>query len=660
MSVEIGHFLLVCAALIAFLQVVIPFIGVKKAWSNWAASALPLAVMQFVLVFFSFTILIRAFMRSDFSLRLVALNSHSTKPMLYKIAGTWGNHEGSMLMWVTILALFGALAAIFSKHLPLVTRALVLSVQGLVGLAFYLFVLLTSNPFLRLVNPPMDGEGLNPILQDPGLAFHPPFLYLGYVGLSVSFSFAIAGLIEGRIDAAWARFVRPWALAAWIFLTIGIALGSWWAYYELGWGGFWFWDPVENASFMPWLMSVALLHSAIVVEKRDSLKNWTVLLAIIAFSFSLVGTFIVRSGVLTSVHSFASDPARGVFILAILGVTICGGLALYAWRAPHIRPGSSFMLISRENGIVLNNLFLSVATGVVFFGTIWPLIAEMLFDDKLSVGAPFFNQSFTPFMVMLALILPIGAMLPWKRARLSSLPKSLWFAFLFALVVGIFGYFIASHKSLLVPLALILGAWIIFGAIVDLFQRSGGKSAAMSTRIQRLRGMPLADWGKIIAHTGFAVVILGVGLVNALMEENIHVAEPGNVYDFAGFTFAYDEFVTGNGPNYRYERGVFSVKDGDDVLMTLTPETRFFNVEGQQTTEAAIQGYRLGDIYLVMRKTPSGDGYGVYTYKKPYVHLLWYGAALFVLGGLVSLFDRRMRVAAPARKVVKSESKAHA
>ena len=423
MTVELGHLALILAFLVAVVQMVVPMVGAARGWADWMRLAVPAAVVQFALTLAAFASLMRAFAVSDFSVELVALNSHSAKPLIYKLAGTWGNHEGSMLLWMLILTLFGAMVAIWGGNLPPTLKARVLSVQATIAVAFFGFILLTSNPFARLPNPPFDGNDLNPLLQDPGLAFHPPFLYLGYVGLSMAYSFAIAALIEGRVDAAWARWVRPWTLLAWVFLTIGIAFGSIWAYYELGWGGWWFWDPVENVSFMPWLIAAALLHSAIVVEKRGTLKSWTILLAILAFSFSLIGAFIVRSGILTSVHAFANDPDRGVFLLLILAAFIGGSLTLYAWRAPVLRSDAVFATVSRESGLVLNNLLLVVATFVVFFGTIWPLLAEILTGRKVSVGAPFFDLAFTPFMVALAVVLPVGAVLPWKRGSLKRRPR---------------------------------------------------------------------------------------------------------------------------------------------------------------------------------------------------------------------------------------------
>lgn len=463
MTAELGHFALILAFAISIPQIVIPMFGAHRGWNDWMRFATPAAIMQFLLVAFAFAMLTVAFVTSDFSVRLVAANSHSDKPMLYKVTGVWANHEGSMLLWIAILTLFGATIAVWGRNLPPSLKARVLSVQSMIGAAFLAFILFTSNPFLRLPQPPIDGNGLNPLLQDPGLAFHPPFLYLGYVGLSMAFSFAVAALIEGKVDAAWARWVRPWTLAAWIFLTIGIGLGSWWAYYELGWGGWWFWDPVENASFMPWLMATALLHSAIVVEKRNALKSWTVLLAILAFSFSLIGTFIVRSGVITSVHAFANDPERGVFILAILAVAIGGALTLYAARATQLKSNAVFSLVSRESGLVFNNLLLTVAAAVVFVGTIWPLVAEIITGAKVSVGAPFFNIAFTPFMVVLAMILPIAAMLPWKRSNFRRTMGPLWGIAALSVALGAAVWVMQTGGRMLAPIGLTLASGSLLG-----------------------------------------------------------------------------------------------------------------------------------------------------------------------------------------------------
>ncbi|HMS95976.1 MAG TPA: heme lyase CcmF/NrfE family subunit, partial [Tabrizicola sp.] len=513
MIVELGHFALILALMVALVQATLPLWGARRGDRRLMALAGPAAGLQLLLIGGSFAALTWAFVVSDFSLAVVVSNSHTAKPMLYKVSGVWGNHEGSLLLWVLILAIYGAAVAAFGGNLPERLRARVLAVQAMIGVAFLLFLLLTSNPFWRLAVPPLDGEDLNPLLQDPGLAFHPPFLYLGYVGLSMAFSFAVAALIEGRVDAAWGRWVRPWTLAAWIFLTIGIALGSWWAYYELGWGGFWFWDPVENASFMPWLLAGALVHSAVVVEKRESLKAWTVLLAIMAFGFSLIGTFIVRSGVITSVHAFANDPERGIFILVILGFFTGGALVLFALRAGAMEAKGVFALVSRESAIVANNILLSVAAFVVFIGTIWPLVGQMLLGRDLSVGEPFFNAAFTPFMVGLALILPPGAMLAWKRGDLRRSLRGLVPALVLVLALGALAFAMQTGKTALGPVGLMLGTWVAFGTLTDLWGRTGREDLAV--RLARLTRLPRADWGKATAHLGLGVTIFAVSAMMA-------------------------------------------------------------------------------------------------------------------------------------------------
>ncbi|CUH62626.1 Cytochrome c-type biogenesis protein CcmF [Thalassovita gelatinovora] len=645
MITELGHFALILAFLVACIQATVPLIGAHMRWPGWMAVAEPAANAQFLLTGFSFAALTHAFVTSDFSLRLVVLNSHSLKPMLYKISGVWGNHEGSMLLWVLILSLFGASAAWFGGALPPTLKARVLAVQSAIGVAFYAFILFTSNPFLRMAVPPFDGEDLNPLLQDPGLAFHPPFLYLGYVGLSMAFSFAVAALIEGRVDAAWGRWVRPWTLAAWIFLTIGIGLGSWWAYYELGWGGFWFWDPVENASFMPWLLAVALLHSSIVVEKRESLKSWTILLAIMAFGFSLIGTFIVRSGVITSVHAFANDPERGVFILAILAVFMGGALMLYAARASAMEAKGAFSMVSRESALVVNNLLLAVAAFVVFVGTIWPLVAELAFDRKLSVGAPFFNMAFTPFMVMLGLVLPVGAMLPWKRASLSRTFKVLMPAFVLALALACLAWAIQSGRSMLGPVGLFLGSWLIFGSAIDLWSRTG-----RSRQIGRLMRLPRADWGKSVAHAGLGITMLGISGLMAWEAEDIRVVQIGEPFEIAGYTLILDKVENVQGPNYFSTMATVRLSKDGKPISTLHPEKRNYPVAKMPTTEAAIDGGFLRDIYVVIGDPQDDGGWAVRSYFKPLANWIWGGAILMALGGSLSLSDRRYRVAAGARK----------
>ncbi|PIE13768.1 MAG: heme lyase NrfEFG subunit NrfE [Rhodobacterales bacterium] len=646
MIAELGHFALILAFVTAIVQMIVPLIGADRRWPGWMAVAEPAANVQFMLTGFAFAALTYAFVTSDFSVQLVDSNSHSAKPMLYKVSGVWGNHEGSMLLWVLIVTLFGAMAAWFGNGLPPTLKARILAVQGAIGVAFLAFVLFTSNPFLRSEVAPFDGRDLNPLLQDPGLAFHPPFLYLGYVGLSMAFSFAVAALIEGRVDAAWGRWVRPWTLAAWIFLTIGIGLGSWWAYYELGWGGFWFWDPVENASFMPWLISVALLHSAIVVEKRESLKSWTILLAIVAFGFSLVGAFITRSGIITSVHAFASDPERGSFLLLILGVFVGGALTLFAARANVMQAKGVFGVISRESALVVNNILLGVATFVVFIGTIWPLVSEMLFDRKLSVGAPFFNQAFTPFMVALGVILPIGAMLPWKRARLGRPMRALMPAFVLTLAIGALVFAMQTGRSALGPVGLMLGAWLVSGACVDIWTR-GRKGA----RWARIKHLPRADWGKAVAHSGLGVTIAGIAGLLAWEAEDIRVVRIGESFDLAGYTIRLDAVERVPGPNYISTMGFVTLSRGDRVISSLTPEKRVYPVAAMPTTEAAIDNGFLRDVYVVIGDSQEGGGWAMRTYFKPLANWIWGGSILMALGGALSLSDRRYRVAAGARKV---------
>ncbi|MGX9350600.1 heme lyase CcmF/NrfE family subunit [Shimia sp. W99] len=648
MIVELGHFALILAAVTALVQAVVPLIGAHKRWPGWMAVAEPAAGLQFLFTLFSFAALTYAFVMSDFTVQLVTSNSHTLKPMLYKVSGVWGNHEGSMLLWVLILTLFGACLAWFGGNLPPSLRARALSVQAAVGVAFFGFILFTSNPFLRMGVAPFDGRGLNPLLQDPGLAFHPPFLYLGYVGLSMAFSFAIAALIEGRVDAAWARWVRPWTLAAWIFLTIGIALGSWWAYYELGWGGFWFWDPVENASFMPWLLAAALLHSAIVVEKREALKSWTILLAILAFGFSLIGTFIVRSGVITSVHAFANDPERGVYILAILALFTGGGLVLFAVRAAAMEAKGIFGMVSRESALVLNNILLAVSCFVVFIGTIWPLVSEIFFVRKLSVGPPFFNMAFTPFMVILGAVLPIGAMLPWKRAKIGKVVKPLIPAFVLALALGGLAWAMQSERSLLGPVGLFLGSWLIFGSLTDVYSRTG--RGGVGTRLGRLTRLPRADWGKTIAHAGLGVTMLGVSGLMAWDMEDIRVAYKGEPFTVGAFEITLEDVREVEGPNYLSTMGDIRVrKDGREVAM-LHPEKRVYPVSAMPTTEAAIDYRLMRDVYVVVGDPQADGGYTVRTYIKPMTNWIWMGTFLMSLGGLFSLTDRRYRVAAGARK----------
>ncbi|MBH1973458.1 MAG: heme lyase CcmF/NrfE family subunit [Rhodobacteraceae bacterium] len=648
MIVEFGHFALVLAFAVALVQTVLPLWGAYRRDARLMAVADPAALVQFLLIGVAFAALTYAFVTSDFSLKLVVENSHTDKPMLYKIAGVWGNHEGSLLLWVLALAGFGACAVVFGNNLPATLKARVLGVQGSIGVAFLAFMLLTSNPFLRLETPPMNGNDLNPLLQDPGLAFHPPFLYLGYVGLSMSFSFAIAALLEGRVDAAWGRWVRPWTLLAWTLLTIGIAMGSWWAYYELGWGGFWFWDPVENASFMPWLIAAALLHSAIVVEKRESLKAWSILLAILAFGFSLTGTFIVRSGVITSVHAFANDPARGVFILMILGFFMGGALTLFAFRAGSLDAKGVFAMVSRESALVANNVLLAVAAFVVFIGTIWPLVAELVWARKLSVGAPFFDAAFTPFMVLLALILPVGSMLPWKRADLGRVLRQLRGVAVLAVAIGLLVYAVQTGRSALGPAGAALGAWVVMGALLDILQRAG--RGGITDRLSRLTRLPRADWGKFTAHSGLGVTIFAVAAMTAWVSEDIRVVKVGESFPLGRYEVTLVAVNPGEGPNYSTTMADMRVSLNGREIAMMHPEKRVYPVQAMPTTEAAIHQGLFRDLYLVIGDPQDGGGYAVRSYIKPFANWIWAGALLMALGGALSLSDRRFRAAAGARR----------
>ena len=642
---EIGHFTLLLAFCVALIQATIPLFGAHKGRIDLMAIAESAANLQFALLLASFSALTHAFVTSDFSVKLVVLNSHSLKPMLYKVTGVWGNHEGSMLLWVLILSLFGASASWFGANLPILLKTRVLSVQGAIGVAFLAFIIFTSNPFERVQTPPFDGQDLNPLLQDPGLAFHPPFLYLGYVGLSMAFSFAVAALIEGKIDAAWGRWVRPWTLAAWIFLTIGIALGSWWAYYELGWGGFWFWDPVENASFMPWLLAAALLHSAIVVEKRETLKSWTILLAILAFGFSLIGTFIVRSGVLTSVHAFANDPERGFFILIILGVFMGGALILFSFRSGAMESYSVFSLASRETALISNNVLLAVSAFVIFLGTIWPLVAELFFDRKLSVGPPFFNAAFTPFMILLGLILPLGSNLSWKRASIIKTLKKFLAVFVLCICLSGFIWSIQTGQSLIGPIGVFLGSWIVMGTIIDLLSKLGN-----SRSMGRLMFLPRADFGKFFAHAGLGMTMFAVAALSSWEKEDIRVVSIGSSWNVGSYDLILDDVVEVRGPNYFSTMGIIAVSKEGSELTTLRPEKRNYPIAQMPTTEAAID-YRISrDLYVVLGDQQSENAWTVRTYLKPFANWIWGGCAIMALGGILSLTDRRLRIAAGSKR----------
>jgi len=552
-----------------------------------------------------------------------------------------------MLLWVLILSLFGALVALFGNNLPAALKAHVLAVQSWIACAFYLFILLTSNPFLRLAPAPFEGRDLNPILQDIGLAIHPPLLYLGYVGFSIAFSFAIAALLEGRIDAAWARWVRPWTLAAWMCLTVGIAMGSYWAYYELGWGGFWFWDPVENASLMPWLAGTALLHSAVVMEKRNALKIWTILLAILAFSLSLVGTFLVRSGVLTSVHTFANDPARGVFILAILVVFIGGGLALFAWRAPLLKQGGLFAPISREGALILNNLFLTTACLTVFVGTLYPLALEAITGAKISVGPPFFNLTFGPLFVPLLFAMPFGPLLAWKRGDILGVAQRLMGAFAVGLVTIAVVAAAESEVSVLAPFGIGLALFVMTGAVTDIVERIGLFRVPLSVVRQRAAGLPRSVWGTAFAHFGIAVTLLGVVSVGTWANERIVGLKPSQTVSLSGFDLSFDGLVQRSGPNYRELVGKFTVRRGGVPIATMEPAKRSFESRATTTTEAALLTRGFSQLYLSLGDVNDDGSVAVRLYYKPMVLLIWIGAVVMMFGGALSLSDRRLRIGAP-------------
>ncbi len=641
MIVETGHFALILALALSAVLAVVPLWGVLSRDATLMRSAPSMAIMQFFMVAVAYAALTWAYVESDFSLVNVFENSHSLKPLIYKISGVWGNHEGSMLLWVLILVLFGALVALAAKNMPDDLAATVLSVQSWVSGAFILFILLTSNPFARIGMPPIEGRDLNPILQDPGLAIHPPMLYLGYVGYSMTFSFAAAALILGRIDAVWARYVRPWALLAWAFLTLGIAMGSYWAYYTLGWGGFWFWDPVENASLMPWLAGTALLHCTAVMEKRDALKIWTIFLAILAFSLSLLGTFLVRSGVLTSVHTFASDPQRGVFILGILVFFIGGSLTLFALRAPMLKQGGIFAPVSREGALVLNNLLLTTACATVFVGTLYPLALEAFNGAKISVGPPFFNYTFVPLFIPIFFAMPIGQLLAWKRGDLLGAAQRLTVVAVAGVVAALIFFAMQGGPALSAAMAG-LAIFVILGAFVDIVSRirAGSSAGAM---MSRLWGMPRSAWGTAIAHAGVGVTLLGLAAIGWGVEK-IAAMKAGESVDVGHFNVTLDNVVTRPGPNYRETVAQMTIRTGGAVVAKLEPSRRFFNSRRMTTSQAGLLNVSLGQIHIVISDQETEGPLDTRLYWKPFVSLIWLGALIMALGGGLSLTDRRMRL----------------
>lgn len=653
MIIELGHYALVLALATVIVQSVLPLVGTIRNDRSLMAVAPAAALAGFLLVLFSFSVLTFAYVVSDFSVANVWQNSHSLKPMIYKISGVWGNHEGSMLLWLLILVFFSALVSTFGSNLPERLRANVLAIQGLISTAFALFILLTSNPFIRLSPAPAEGQDLNPVLQDIGLAVHPPLLYLGYVGFSICFSFAIAALIEGRIDAAWARWVRPWTLAAWSFLTAGIAMGSYWAYYELGWGGWWFWDPVENASFIPWLAGTALLHSALVMEKREALKIWTVLLAILTFSMSLLGTFLVRSGVLTSVHAFATDPTRGVFILAILVFFIGGALSLFAFRAATLKAGGLFAPISREGALVLNNLILTTAAATVLTGTLYPLVLEALTGEKISVGPPFFNLTFGLLMLPLLLAVPFGPLLAWKRGDIFAAGQRLFAAVAVGLVVAAGVVYARGGGPVLAYFGIAIGFYMIAGSLTDLALRAGIGKVKPNVAFRRLVGLPGSAFGTALAHIGVGVTVIGVIAVTAFETERVVEMKPGMQVEAGGYTLTFDGMRRGQGPNYTEESGHFTVARGGVTVTDIWSSKRLYTARRMPTTEAGIRTFGLSQLYVSLGDAMADGGIVVRVWWKPMILCIWIGALIMMAGGVVSLCDRRLRVGAPqkARKV---------
>ncbi|TPM32559.1 heme lyase CcmF/NrfE family subunit [Mesorhizobium sp. B2-3-5] len=649
--VETGHFALVLAFALSLVQTIVPLFGARLNNQRLMAVGGPVAVTGFALTALSFAALASAYASSDFSVANVWENSHSLQPLIYKITGTWGNHEGSMLLWVLILTFFGALVAAFGSNLPATLRANVLAVQGTIGAAFFLFILATSNPFIRLNPAPIEGRDLNPVLQDLGLAIHPPLLYLGYVGFSICFSFSVAALIEGRIDASWARWVRPWTLVAWMFLTGGIAMGSYWAYYELGWGGFWFWDPVENASFMPWLAGTALLHSAIVMEKRSALKIWTLLLAILTFSLSLLGTFLVRSGVLTSVHAFATDPTRGVFILCILTLFIGGSLALFALRASRLTAGGLFHPISREGALVLNNLFLTTATATVLVGTLYPLALEALTGDKISVGAPFFDLTFGPLMLPLLVLVPFGPLLAWKRGDVIAASQRLMAAFALALAAMLVTGLFIDGASVFAALGIGLAVWLVTGALTDLAIKSGVGSVAPAVMVRRFAGLPRSVFGTALAHLGLGLTLLGIVATLSFGTEKILTMRAGETVELSGHTLRFVGLYPAQGPNYSEDRGRFDlIGVSGSPVGEISSAKRFYPVRQMTTTESGIKTLGLSQLYISLGDEGKDGSVVVRLWWKPLVTLIWGGGLTMMAGAAMSLMDRRLRVGAPSRR----------
>ncbi|WP_295694926.1 heme lyase CcmF/NrfE family subunit [uncultured Maricaulis sp.] len=651
MIAELGQFALILAFVVALFQSVAIFAGLRTGDAVVHGFARTGAMAQFVLVLAAFACLTVLFAQSDFSALVVAENSHTDKPFLYKLTGVWGNHEGSMLLWSLILTGYTAALAWSAKPVEARLISLTFAVQSLITAAFTAFLLFTSNPFARLWPGPENGQDLNPLLQDPGLASHPPMLYAGYVGFSITFAFAVAALIEGRVDARWARIVRPWALAAWTFLTIGIALGASWAYYELGCGGWWAWDPVENASLLPWLAGTAFIHSLRVMEKRDTLKAWTILLALMTFALSMVGTFLVRSGLLTSVHAFAVDPERGVFILGILIALIGGSLLIYGLRANLLKPTGLFSEISRESTLLVNNLVLAAACALVFFGTFYPLFVTTVSDETVTVGAPFYNNTFNPMIGALLILVPVSGMLAWKRGKLMPVLKDLAPAGIAALAGAIAAFWIADRGLVAGALGTALAIWVGLGVLTDLAKRFKLGQIAFSASLARAARLPLGIWGMAVAHFGVAIVVFAITGVSAWKQEASAFLMPGEHLDIRELAITLDDVRQYEGSNYIAEQGRFTVRRGQQVVADMTAERRLYPVRGMSTTESAIHARATGDVYVTIGQPSPEHGWPVHVYLYPFAVWLWIGSAVLGLGGLLSLLDRGRRALAAKPKV---------
>jgi len=655
---EIGQMALILALALALVQAIVPVVGAHRGIHSWVALARPATWGHVISILIAYGCLTYAFLANDFSVRYVATNSNTALPTMYLISGVWGAHEGSLLLWAVILAVWTGAVTLFSRSVPHVMLARVVGVMGMVSVGFLLFMLLTSNPFDRLANPPLEGRDLNPLLQDPGLIIHPPMLYMGYVGFSVAFAFAIAAMLGGRLDAAWARWSRPWTSVAWVFLTLGITLGSWWAYYELGWGGWWFWDPVENASFMPWLVGTALMHSLAVTEKRGAFKAWTVLLAIFAFSLSLLGTFLVRSGVLTSVHAFATDPSRGVFILMFLGVVIGGSLLLYSWRASQIKSSVKFKLVSRETGLLMNNVILVVTTASILLGTLYPLVLDALGVGKISVGPPYFNSVFIPLTVPLTLLLGVGVLARWKEDSPARLAKKLWLPLVISLVGGLaLPLLLAPEFAWSAVLGTVLAIWVTLTTLLWLVDRAAGRRSLWQT----LATTPRGGWGMIMGHLGVAVFVVGVTMTSLYSSEKDIRLDPGQSYQLGGYDFLFKGAGDHQGPNYQASRGEVDISLDGELLVTMHPEKRNYR-SGMPMTEAGIDAGLFRDLFVALGE-PLGDqgAWSLRIYHKPFVRWIWLGGLFMAIGGLLAASDRRyFQLARKARAAASGQATAEA